>query len=352
MKNAISSKIEAVDLFCGAGGLTAGLIKSGIAVKAGYDIEESCRFAYEHNNHGSVFINKDIKTVSSSEISSHYSKDSIRLLSGCAPCQPFSKYNENSRMDLSADKKWPLLYEFARLISDIQPELITMENVPNVIKHNVYHDFVDTLVELGYEVCAQEVFCPDYGIPQARKRHVLLASRIGKIELIAPTHRGQYMTVKDAIYHLPSITAGADNKKDPLHRSTLLSPINIERIKSSKPGGTWADWPEKLRLACHKKESGNTYKNVYGRMEWDRPSPTMTTQCFGYGNGRFGHPEQNRAISLREAAIFQTFPECYQFFDSDKHKTTPVIAVGKMIGNAVPVRLGEIIGRSMQLSLI
>ncbi|HEY4544274.1 MAG TPA: DNA cytosine methyltransferase, partial [Tissierellaceae bacterium] len=139
---------------------------------------------------------------------------------------------------------------------------------------------------------------------------------------------------------------GQQDPKDPLHRSSALTPINVERIKHSKPGGSWRDWPDHLLLDCHRKSSGKTYGSVYGRMEWDKPAPTMTTQCFGYGNGRFGHPEQNRAISLREAAIFQGFPKKYQFFNPDTNNH--VSAIGKMIGNAVPVHIGKIIGESFQ----
>lgn len=334
-------KIEAVDLFCGVGGLTAGLLQANIVVKAGYDIEEACRFAYEYNNKNAIFINKDVQTVSAKEIESHFSSGSIRLLAGCAPCQPFSNYNQGK--DTKQDKKWPLLYAFSRLIEEVRPELVTMENVSEVIRHSVYQDFIDNLESLGYNVAAQAILCADYGIPQSRKRHVLIASRIGPIQLLKPTHQNQHVTLKDVIAHLPKLKHGEQSKSDPLHKCSKLSPLNLERIKYSKPGGTWKDWPEHLIAACHKKASGTTYSAVYGRMEWDKPSPTMTTFCYGYGNGRFGHPEQNRAISLREAAILQSFPHDYQFWPN---KDVSIKAVGKMIGNAVPVRLGEIIGKS------
>lgn len=338
-------KIEAVDLFCGVGGLTAGLIQSGVVVKAGYDIAEECRFAYEYNNKA-TFINKDVAEVTASEISSWYSKGSIRLLAGCAPCQPFSTYNKGR--DTTTDKKWPLLYHFARLIKDVRPELVTMENVPDVTKHKVYHDFINELERLGYEITAQEVACVDYGVPQTRRRHVVLASKIGNIELIKPTH-DQPITVRETISTLERLRAGQKSKNDPLHKSSGLSEINLKRIKASKPGGTWRDWPEDLRAECHKKESGKFYSAVYGRMHWDQPAPTITTLCYGFGNGRFGHPEQDRAISLREAALFQTFPFNYQF--APHEKTIVINKVGRMIGNAVPVRLGEIVGLSMIASL-
>lgn len=334
--------IKAVDLFCGAGGLTHGLEQAGIDVVAGYDIEESCRFAYEQNN-SSIFIKKDVALVTKEEIGKHFEGAEYTLLAGCAPCQPFSRYNVGK--DVTKDKKWPLLYHFSRLISEIKPDFVTMENVPDVIRHSVYDDFVKDLQELGYIVSAQRVFCPDYGMPQERKRHVLLASKHGMVKLIPATHKkGEYITVRDVISKFPRLQAGKKNKSDPLHRCAGLSDINMKRIKASKQGGTWMDWPEELRAPCHRKSSGSTYKSVYARMSYDEPSPTMTTQCFGYGNGRFGHPTQNRAISLREAATFQTFPPTYKF--SPDEESTKLTVLGRMIGNAVPVKLGEVIGRS------
>lgn len=333
-------QIEAVDLFCGVGGLTAGLIQSGIIVKAGYDIAEECRFAYEYNNKA-TFIHKDVAEVVGCEISSWYSEGSIRLLAGCAPCQPFSTYNQGR--DTTKDKKWPLLNHFSRLIKEVEPELVTMENVPDVIKHKVYHDFIQELENLGYSIFAQEVACVDYGIPQTRRRHVVLASKIGNVNLIKPTHQ-KPICVKEVIANLEPLVAGQKSDTDPLHVAARLSELNSKRIKASKAGGTWRDWPEELRADCHKKDSGRSYPSVYGRMEWDKPAPTMTTLCYGFGNGRFGHPAQDRAISLREAALFQTFPKHYQFASKDH----PIVfkTVGRMIGNAVPVRLGEVVGLS------
>ncbi|MBT2784793.1 MULTISPECIES: DNA cytosine methyltransferase [unclassified Halomonas] len=335
--------IEAVDLFCGAGGLTAGLRQAGVTVRAGYDIEESCRFAYEHNNHAK-FIRQDVGELTGDHINSWYQDpDTIRLLAGCAPCQPFSTYNQGK--DVTKDKKWPLLGSFARLIKEAKPELVTMENVPTVTKHKIYHDFVSSLKSEGYYVWADTVKCVEYGLPQNRRRHVLLASKLGSIELMPPTH-AKLVTVRETIGDLEPIFAGYVSPNDPLHKTSKLSKINMERIRHSQPGGTWRDWPEELRAACHVKQSGKSYPAVYGRMEWDKPSPTMTTLCFGYGNGRFGHPEQDRAITLREAALLQSFPKDYKFAsDGEQILLKPV---GIMIGNAVPVRLAKIIGESFK----
>ena len=335
--------IEAVDLFCGVGGLTAGLLKANIRVKAGYDIDPACAYPYEKNNKGAIYILKDVQELTGEELAKHYSEGSIRLLAGCAPCQPFSTYNNGK--DTRSDKKWPLLYAFARLIRELNPELVTMENVPDVIKHDVYKDFVESLQEQQYEIWEGAISCADYGVPQNRRRHVLLASRIGKIEIISPTHAGKHVTVREAIGELPLIASGETYEMDPLHRSSLLSNLNVARIRASKPGGTWRDWPKHLRAKCHQRDSGKTYGGVYGRMEWNKPAPTMTTQCYGFGNGRFGHPEQDRAISLREAAVFQSFPKNYEFFDATTTRPN-ITAIGRMIGNAVPVRLGEVVGLS------
>jgi DNA (cytosine-5)-methyltransferase 1 len=340
------AKISAVDLFCGVGGLTQGMLQSDINVVAGFDIEESCRFAYEKNNLNAKFYKEDVSTLDSQRVSDLYPPGHIKLLAGCAPCQPFSTYSQGR--DASKDKKWPLLYAFSRLIRDVEPELVTMENVPDVTKHKVYHDFVSELETLGYYIWSQKVYCPDYGLPQIRKRHVLLASKLGDIELLAPTRKPKdYKTVEQVIGRskLPRLKAGEQDSKDPMHIAASLSELNMQRMKASSPGGTWWEWPESLRADCHKKESGRTYSGVYARMRWDAPSPTMTTQCFGFGNGRFGHPDQDRAISLREAAMLQTFPKSYQFVPNGKK--IEFTTIGRMIGNAVPVKLGKVIGKSL-----
>ncbi len=337
--------IEVIDLFCGAGGLTCGLRKSGLNVKAGFDIDGICKYPYEVNNHAK-FICKDIRNVTPQEVKELYSNNSIKVLAGCAPCQPFSQMTKKYKNSQSKDEKYNLLLEFGRLVKGILPDIISMENVPEIRKTSIFKEFLDILETNGYKVDYKVVYCPDYGIPQNRRRFVLLAAK-EQISLIAKTHsKENYRTVRDTISNLPPIGNGEICPTDILHQTAKLSDINLKRIRSSKPGGTWYDWPEELRCNCHKKESGKTYASVYGRMEWDKIAPTMTTQFYCYGTGRYGHPEQDRALTLREGALIQTFPIEYQFVDPNKAFTLKEVA--REIGNAVPVRLGEIIGESIK----
>lgn len=341
-------QVVAVDLFCGVGGLTHGLIRAGIPVSTGIDVDASCRYAYERNN-GASFVHKNIEEITGEELSELFQKNAIKILVGCAPCQPFSKHTQKNRQR-SEDKEWGLLYHFSRLVEETKPTIVSMENVPEIVKHGVFHDFIDTLRSLGYHVFWKFVFCPSYGIPQNRTRLVLLASTLGNIGILPPTHKPlEYRTVKDAIGKLEPIKSGEVSKKDSLHRSSRLSPINLERIRRSRPGGSWRDWQRNLRAKCHRRRTGKTYPSVYSRMSWGKPSPTITTQFYGFGTGRFGHPTQDRAISLREGALLQTFPRKYAFHDPK----SPLFfkKIGAHIGNAVPARLGVIIGRSIKTHL-
>lgn len=339
-------KVSGVDLFCGAGGLTHGLVRGGVEITAGVDLDASCRFPYEKNNK-TTFLERDLRQLHVKEIKPFFKENTFHLLAGCAPCQPFSKYSQKSQAR-GTDGKWDLLLSFGRLVKELQPEFVTMENVPQLLKHEIFEQFLKSLS--GYHTWYEVIQCIEYGVPQTRKRLVLLASKLGPIELIPPTHsKDKPLTVRDVISKLPMISAGESHPSDPLHVSCSLSKLNLRRMKVSTPGGTWRDWPAHLRTKCHKKESGQTYSSVYGRMKWEEPAPTMTTQCFGYGNGRFGHPEQDRAISLREASLMQTFPENYQFTPDDK--SINFHTVGRLIGNAVPVRIGEIVANSIMKHL-
>ena len=342
--NEIQKGTKIVDLFCGIGGLTHGLQQARLNVTAGFDIDISCQFAFEKNNRAK-FYQRDISKVTSSEIEAHWVDSHIKVLVGCAPCQPFSNYTQKKKLN----SKWILLYEFSRLIEETRPDIVSMENVAKLLdfsKAPIFQDFHDTLESLGYFVSFQVINCADYGVPQFRKRLVLLASKRGPISLIAPTHSpSKYVSVRKAIGHLPAIDHGQTCATDFLHRANKLNPLNYQRILATKEGGGWKDWDDTLVLNCHKKLSGRTYTSVYGRMRWDYPSPTITTHCNGFGNGRFGHPEQHRAISLREAAILQSFPDDYAFVSD--YRSLNVRRLSAHLGNAVPVGIGKVIGLSI-----
>lgn len=340
--------VVAVDLFCGAGGLTRGLLDAGISVVAGYDIDRSCRHAFERNNPPVRFEERSVSDLEGKELAKLYPPGSWRILVGCAPCQPFSRYTQG--LDTASDKKWSLLNHFGRLVEELRPHVVSMENVPELERHSVYDGFLRLLARLRYHVSPHRVYCPNYGIPQRRTRLVLFASRLGPIRIIPPTHRpNRYLTVKRAIGNLKRLEAGEICSHDSLHRTSRLSDTNRTRIRHSRPGGSWRDWPDELIAKCHRKKKGSTYPSVYGRMEWDEPSPTITTQFFGFGNGRFGHPEQDRALSLREGAVLQTFPPDYEFVQPGGEYCFKT--VGRLIGNAVPVRLGAVVGQTIRRHL-
>jgi len=338
-----TAQIHAVDLFCGAGGLSYGLRQAGIAIAAGIDIDTHCQYAFEANL-GAKFIKKDIREVSPSELAALYPKTGIRLLAGCAPCQPFSSHRRGA--DTSKDEKWTLLDEFSRLIRGVLPELVTMENVPRLANTEMFESFTSMLEENGYSYAYRNCFGPQYGLAQERRRLVLVASRLGKIDTPIPVRKASdYRTVRDALEKLPALNAGESDKNDPLHRARSLTPINLARLEASKPGGTWEDWPEYLRAPCHKRKTGATFRSVYARMSWDTPAPTITTQAYNFGTGRFGHPEQNRSITLREAAILQGFPKKYKFVQSKED--VQFSTLGRLIGNAVPPPLAKAIGKQL-----
>jgi len=336
-----------VDVFSGVGGLTHGFTLEGFDVVLGIDSDPSCQYPYEHNN-DVPFLHAKVEELTESDKAGLFpAGTNHKVLIGCAPCQPFSNYMTGKS---SRAENWQLVNDFAALIEELEPEIVSMENVPSLQGFDgrrIFKSFVAKLNALKYFVWSRNVFCPDYGIPQHRSRLVLLASKLAPIELLPPTHsQDSYVSVRDAIGMLEPLVAGESSDADPLHRVRDLSELNLERIRQSKPGGSWQDWDESLIAACHRRDSGQTYRSVYGRMRWEEPSPTITTQCYAYGSGRFGHPEQDRAISLREAALLQTFPETYQFTRPNEQITFN--GVGRHIGNAVPVKLARVIAKSIR----
>lgn len=336
-----------VDLFCGAGALSHGFLLEGFQIACGYDIDETCRFPFEANN-DAPFIRRDIAKIEHVELARKFLPELPRVLIGCAPCQPFSKYSQGRE-----DPKWRLLEQFARLVVDVDPDIMTMENVPQLTRFKggrVFQNFVGRLLNAGYFVRWTIANCPDFGVPQNRSRLVLIGSKHSEPSLPKCTHGpNEYVTVSQTIRKMRPLSAGQIDKIDRLHCTSGLSELNIRRIRASRPGGTWRDWPHNLVAECHRKDTGRSYSSIYGRMAWDRPSPTITTQFYGFGNGRFGHPEQDRALSLREGAMLQSFPHDYSFVGPGD--TFHFSNIGRMIGNAVPVTLARAIAREIAFHL-
>jgi|SRR5882762_3018481 len=345
-----SVNVKVIDVFSGIGGLTHGFVLEGFDVVAGIDIDGACRYGYERNN-GCRFIQKDVAQIRARELEELYRGSKVRVLVGCAPCQPFSTLNLGRVVYKSSDRKWKSLDSFRRLVSKVRPEIVSMENVAelaNPKKFPVFGRFLKTLQRCGYTYQYSVVDASRYGVPQHRKRLVLLASRLGSISLIGATHSNRPVSVERAIGDLPPIRAGHSSKSDWLHRASNLSCLNMKRIKATpKNGGSATSWGPDLLPKCYKKKKGQSYRcTVYGRMKWSEPAPTITTQFNTLGTGRFGHPTQNRAISLREAARLQTFPDAYEFQDpSEKMR---ISKVAQHIGNAVPVELARAIAASVK----
>ncbi|SPD85977.1 Modification methylase HgiDII [Micropruina glycogenica] len=336
-------RVSVIDLFSGAGGLSLGLRQAGMSIAAGIDVEEACRYPYEANIEA-PFLAADVRDITGEMLTRTWAPGHVRLLAGCAPCQPFSAYRRGA--DTSGEASWPLLDEFGRLVRESRPELVTMENVPRIGSSDVFSRFVSALRTLGYCVAFGVCHGPAYGLPQQRRRLVLSASLLGEVSTPSPPNpRAEAVSVRHAIAGLPSLAAGESDPNDRLHKARVLSATNLQRIQASSPGGTWEEWPEELRAPCHRKSTGASFRNVYARMTWDDPSPTITTMAFNFGTGRFGHPEQDRAISLREAAILQGFPREYAFVEPGKpvHFST----VGRMIGNAVPPPIAKAAGQHL-----
>ena len=335
--------VVAVDCFSGAGGATRGFLNVGIRVVKGVDNDPGCRETYERNNSPAKFVCADIFDLSADDVVSGLKlrpSDHL-LLAGCAPCQPFSCL----RKKRGASKGKSLLMQFARLVTEIRPEFVFVENVPglqHVSGNSAFARFVIRLERLGYFYDHAVINAMSYGVPQSRKRLILVASQSAPISLPEPTHGPErrhqpFVTVRATIADYPALAAGDTSEVVANHAAMSLSPLNLKRIgHTPKDGGDRRSWPKRLWLNCHRpKHTGHT--DVYGRMWWDRPAPALTCRCVSLSNGRYGHPTQDRALSLREAAALQTFPDDFTFFGS-----TPQSA--HQIGNAVPVRLSELVG--------
>jgi DNA (cytosine-5)-methyltransferase 1 len=328
--------IVGVDFFCGIGGLTYGLQQAGVRILCGIDTDTSAEETYVRNNK-TMFINADIndlpyrtlQSILRSKTSGAHNR--FIVFSGCAPCQPYSKINRSR----GAREETNILLRFGDFIERFRPHFVISENVPQIRnQQQIFRRFLKKLENSGYKISFALVNAKDFGVPQTRLRLVLMASRVCEISI--PKGDMKCRTVREAIAHYPPIELGAMDSRYPNHSAMKLSPINQKRIAATPPdGGDSRSWPPNLRLVCRQSTKG--YYDVYGRMSWDKPAPTLTTRCVSYSNGRFGHPEQDRAISVREAAAIQSFPDDFVFYG------TPTDAA-RHIGNAVPPRLANALG--------
>lgn len=338
-----------VDFFSGCGGTSCGFREAGCKIVAGIDNDMDAASTFALNFPEAIVYTDDIRDIRTDALRPVIGSNSERLLfSACAPCQPFSKQNRQKK---HGDSRARLLDEFGRFVTAYLPDYIFIENVPGIQKDTAegrpLKRFLATIKKLGYPAPRIEIAAAlHYGVPQWRPRLIVLASRHASPTFPLATHgqeegRVPYSTVRDWIGDLPPLEAGAQDPHDPDHRAARLSQKNLDRIRKTPEGGDRRNWPESLQLECHRKmsvESGASgHTDVYGRLTFDKPASGLTTRCISYSNGRFGHPVQDRALSLREAACLQTFPRSFKFVGSLNSKA-------RQVGNAVPPLLAKRFG--------
>lgn len=335
--------IKAIDFFCGAGGLTRGLLDAGISVVAGLDNDDRVRKTYERNNQPSRFIAADIRDVDIDALRKelHITPNEPTLYAACTPCQPFSTLNTMH----AADGRKSLLLDFVAIVEQAPPDYIIVENVPglgNAVGKDIYDEFERTLRKCGFQIDAEMLDAKEFGVPQTRKRFILVSSRHGLPLLPARTNIERFKTVEDSIRRFPAIAHGESSDSYKNHLARRLPPHHLQIVKAvPENGGSRRDVPDtSILLKCHQKNP-NAHKDVFGRMAWDLPAPTLTCRCTDVYCGRFIHPEQHRGISLREAAALQTFDDSYEFFGDS------ILEQARQIGNAVPVEMAKLLGESI-----
>lgn len=349
------NRLKAIDFFSGAGGLTYGLRMAGIDVIAGVDNDSVCKETYERNNPGAVFLDKDVTQYSPKELQEDLrlkKDDDNLLLAGCAPCQYWSIIHTSKE---KSRKTKNLILDFQNYVEYFRPGYVLVENVPGISsskKGGPMDSFIKALEKIGYVFNDFHVVdMSEYGIPQKRRRFTLLASRVTEIKLPEPSKKRK--TARDVLGEhngFPRIMAGTKDDTKKMHTVAGLSQKNLERLRMTpKDGGDRSVWQSKKShaLACFSSDDGKKKKfsDTYGRMWWNKPSPTITTKFYSISNGRFAHPEEDRGISLREGATLQTFPKSYEFI------STNTSDVAKMIGNAVPPEFAKILGEQIVKSV-
>ena len=322
----ILNEYSAIDLFAGCGGMSVGINKAGFSIVAAVEINKHAARVYKLNHKNVTVFENDIRDIDVSRIKELLKGKPLHLLAGCPPCQGFSTIRSRNKSTAVEDERNNLIDEFLRFVTELKPLAVMLENVPGLIKYNKFNCFYDALTDMGYDISYSVVDLSDYGVPQRRKRLVLIGTLNGTVNI--PQKSKVRMTVYDAIGHIEP----ASETQDQLHK---LFPTHTNRIKKKisyipKNGGSQKDLPKEYRLQCHQKENIG-FSDVYGRMSWDDVAPTITGGCLNPSKGRFLHPEENRCISAREAALIQTFPREY-VFPTD----IPKSAIASMIGNALP----------------
>ena len=320
-------ELFSIDVFSGIGGLTEGMHQADFKTELAFEIDEIASRAYKLNHPGANVITKDIRRVSIAEIKRKLNGKPIHLLAGCPPCQGFSSIRRLNRAKPIDDERNNLITEYVRLVRALKPYTIMMENVPGLVEYELFKNEIETLkTELNYHIDYKVVNVKQYGVPQSRRRLVMVGSRLGPIKVAGPLKESK--TVKETIGNLPS----PEDSTDPLHK---IFPKHTEKVQkrislTPKDGGSWKDLPKEYILECHKGENIG-FNDVYGRLRWNDHSTTITGGCLNPSKGRFLHPEQNRNISAREAALLQSFPPDYKF-----PINAPVSKIALMIGNALP----------------
>lgn len=324
----IKSKLNAIDLFAGCGGLTQGMHDAGFKTKIAIELEPVAADAYRLNHPDTVIIQQDIRKVSISKLKKILGDEKLHLLAGCPPCQGFSSVRKLNKKKSVRDDRNNLVSEYLRIVEGLKPLTIMMENVPGLKDYYLFKDVIRKLRELGYNISIAVLNVKDYEVPQSRRRLVVVGSLLGSLN-VAPA-KSKKVTVRDAIFKMPH----PSKSPDPLHKALSNHSVGVmKRIKMTpKNGGSWKDLPAEFVLKCHQKSKVG-FNDVYGRLNWDSHSSTITGGCLNPSKGRFLHPRQNRVITPREAALLQSFPMSYKFpIDIPKQ------ALALLIGNALPPR--------------
>ena len=325
-------KFSAIDLFCGCGGLSLGLRRAGFRVLAAIDNDALSTSTYEENHKRSMMVKDDIRSVSALKLMQELelTSGSLDLMAGCPPCQGFSTLRTLNGGRVIKEPLNDLVYDFLRFVKIFMPKTVMMENVPALLKDNRLQDVIRDLEGLGY-ACAAKLFNAErFGVPQRRLRLILFASRHDCPPFARPVRRRR--TVSEAIRRLPQ----PEQSEDPLHNYSVRRAAHVKSLirRIPKDGGSRTDLPDIDQLACHRRLDG--FNDVYGRMAWNEPAPTITGGCINPSKGRYIHPTEDRAITLREAALLQGFPISYKFdLSSGRYPAA------QMIGNAFPPKFAE-----------